>query len=198
MREESKDNLSIMTYTLKSGIKETIPISSTQIDEWIECFMLKRPYVIRNGAEIAGLNPTEIASFKVHNKFSTYYSKVHSISEEAGNIVDKENIDETQDILALAEAFNKREITVVKDMPTTDPELFLLDCKCGCYRSMMLGGYTQKIKCKFCNEYNFRDVSKGKIQCTAGEANLLTNKYYVDKQRTLDYINYLKEQNRIY
>ena len=196
MKEESKDNLSIMTYTLNSGIKETVPISPTQIDEWIECFKNKEPYVLRNGAEIAGLNPLEIASFKVHNKFSTYYSKIQPVRKDAV-LVDNQNYrDESDDITALAEAFKKIDLNAVKELKA-DPELFLLDCKCGCYRSMMLGGYAHKIKCKFCNEYNYRDVSKGKVRCTAGEANLLTNKYYVDKQKALDHVNFLKKQKEI-
>lgn len=34
------DTLYIMTYTLNSGIKGTVPLSNQQIQEWLECYRI--------------------------------------------------------------------------------------------------------------------------------------------------------------
>lgn len=197
MREDGRDNLSFMTYTLKSGIKETVPIGPSQIDNWIESFKNRTPYVIRNGDELTGLNPSEIASFKVHSKYSTYFNMMEPVRKEAVSINSPKETEQIYDNVALAEAYKKREIYNTEEESKIEPELFLLDCKCGCYKSIVFNRYLCKIKCKFCQEYNYRDVTKGKVSCVAGEAYLLTNKYYVDKQKAFDHINFLKEQEKI-
>lgn len=61
------EKLFIMTYTLYSGIKSTVPLSNKQISEWIECFKLNKNFITTIGQEKYGLKPCLVADFKVHN-----------------------------------------------------------------------------------------------------------------------------------
>lgn len=43
------DTLYIMTYTLNSGIKGTVPLSNQQIQEWLECYRIGKKFVTEIG-----------------------------------------------------------------------------------------------------------------------------------------------------
>lgn len=69
MLSNDKGSLYIMTYTLSSGIKNTVPLSVDQIDQWIKNFKERNIFITTIGTEHFGLNPELVADFKVHNKF---------------------------------------------------------------------------------------------------------------------------------
>lgn len=46
-----------MTYTLNSGIKESVNLSTKQIQDWIESYRVGSKYVTTVGKEHFGLNP---------------------------------------------------------------------------------------------------------------------------------------------
>lgn len=45
------DTLYIMTYTLNSGIKGTVPLSNKQIIEWLDCYRNEKRFVTEIGKE---------------------------------------------------------------------------------------------------------------------------------------------------
>ena len=73
---EDNNALSIMTYTLNSGIKSTVPLSNEMIMDWIECYKNNKKYIVNIGNETFGLNPSLVADWKVHNKYSEYRKHV--------------------------------------------------------------------------------------------------------------------------
>lgn len=74
-----------MTYTLNSGIKCTIPLSSKQIEKWKKCYENDVKFIVNIGNEIFGLNPVLVADWRVHNKNSEYRSQIVSIIKETEN-----------------------------------------------------------------------------------------------------------------
>ncbi len=72
-----------MTYTLSSGVKGSVSLDEEQVENWIKCYLEGRQFITNLDDELFGLNPTLVADFKVHNKFSEqreYISTVHMLS----------------------------------------------------------------------------------------------------------------------
>lgn len=161
------DSLNIMTYTLNSGIKSTIPLSAQQIREWKECFDKDKKFVVVIGNEVYGLNPSLIADWKVHNKYSEHRKHVECINRDMHNNVDLET------------AYTKAEV------------LIKVDCKCGTIYT------TKSIKrkvwlCSKCKEQVFiiddklYDTTKGKVYIMSNKVDRLKNIDQIEKELKVD------------
>lgn len=62
-------NQHLMTYTLNSGIKGTVDLTSKQVQEWIKAYRIGSKFVTVVGKQYFGLNPELVADFKVHNEY---------------------------------------------------------------------------------------------------------------------------------
>ncbi|MDO7905923.1 hypothetical protein Q5741_05760 [Paenibacillus sp. JX-17] len=147
-----------MTYTLNSGIKGTVPLSTKQIQNWIECYKNGVRYVTSIGSEFFGLNPNLVADFKVHNEFSSHQEVIEPLQPETfGNLYD---------------AYKQNEI-IIK-----------IDCKCGTAYITDSPYKRTKWYCSKCREIVFLDAKKGMVETSRGPAYYMTNKYYVDREPT--------------
>lgn len=61
------DKLFIMTYTLRSGTKGTVPLSNKNINVWLECYIQNNKFIVAIDKEYFGLDPKDVADFKVYN-----------------------------------------------------------------------------------------------------------------------------------
>ena len=155
---EDNENLTIMTYTLNSGIKGTVPLSNKQIQEWIECYRTNQKFITAIGKEFFGLNPELVADFKVHNRFSNYAEVIKPVGNQP---VEPENAEQ------LSKAYEENRV------------YFKVDCKCGTTYTTFSQYYTTKWYCSKCNEIVFLDKKKGKVLTDKGDAWYMTNKYFV-------------------
>lgn len=154
---EDNENLSIMTYTLNSGIKGTVPLSNKQIQEWIECYRTDAKFITAIGKEFFGLNPELVADFKVHNRFSNYAELIKPVVSSS----ESDNTDQ------LSKAYEENRV------------YFKVDCKCGTTYTTFSQYYTTKWYCSKCKEIVFLDKKKGRVPTDKGDAWYMTNKYYV-------------------
>lgn len=104
--EDKNNTLSIMTYTLNSGIKSTMPLSAIQIEEWKECYQNNKKFIVNVGTETFGLNPSLVADWRVHNKYSEHRKQIECIVKD---VIPNE----------LKNAYERAEV------------LIKVDCKCG-------------------------------------------------------------------
>jgi len=155
---EDNENLTIMTYTLNSGIKGTVPLSNKQIQEWIECYRTDAKFITAIGKEFFGLNPELVADFKVHNRFSNYAEVIKPVGNRQ---TESDNTEQ------LSKAYEENRV------------YFKVDCKCGTTYTTYSQYYTTKWYCSKCNEIVFLDKKKGKVATDKGDAWYMTNKYYV-------------------
>ena len=158
MYYEENDNLSIMTYTLNSGIKGTVPLSNRQIQDWMECYRAGNRYITTIGKEFFGLNPDLVADFKVHNRFSNYTEKIRPVGGEHEHTAQ------------LSQAYEENRI------------LFKVDCKCGTAYTTYSQYYTTKWFCSKCKEIVFLDKKKGRVSTDKGDAWYMTNRYFVERE----------------
>ncbi|CAJ1314465.1 hypothetical protein PO903_19690 [Paenibacillus sp. PK4536] len=155
----TSDALHIMTYTLNSGIKGTVPLSNQQIEEWLESYRSNTRYVTNIGKEFFGLNPELVADFKVQNQFSDHQRVIVPIQPE-------EQQHPAED---LSTAYKANEI------------LIKVDCKCGTAYTTDSPFMRTKWYCTKCKEIVFLDPKKGKVETSRGEAFYMTNKYFVER-----------------
>lgn len=158
MYYEDNENLSIMTYTLNSGIKGTVPLSNKQIQEWLESYKSNARFITTIGKEFFGLNPELVADFKVQNRFSSYVEMLRPVSG-----AEQEKTDE------LSQAYEENLV------------FFKVDCKCGTTYTTFSQYYTTKWFCSKCKEIVFMDKKKGKVPTDKGDAWYMTNKYFVER-----------------
>ncbi|WP_322905443.1 hypothetical protein [Paenibacillus campi] len=154
---KQSDALHIMTYTLNSGIKGTVPLSNQQIEEWLESYRTNTRFVTSIGKEFFGLNPELVADFKVQNQFSDY-QRVLTPNQQP---------DESEDHLSSA---YKQNGVLIK-----------VDCKCGTAYTTDSPIMRTKWYCTKCKEIVFLDPKKGKVETSRGDAYYMTNKYFVER-----------------
>ncbi|KAF6558127.1 hypothetical protein G9G63_26145 [Paenibacillus sp. EKM202P] len=148
-----------MTYTLNSGIKGTVNLSSKQIQDWIESYRVGSKYVTTVGKEHFGLNPELVADFKVHNEFSEQREHVAAIQPKAASKASEQ----------LADAYSQRKT------------LIQVECKCGASYIEESAYKRNKWGCKECGDIVFLDSKKGMVDTMKGMAWYMTNKYFVER-----------------
>ncbi|ASA22695.1 hypothetical protein B9T62_19000 [Paenibacillus donghaensis] len=153
MNNEDSNTLYIMTYTLNSGIKNTVPLSNSQIDEWMQCYKNDEKFVTTIGAEYFGLNSNLVADFKVHNKFSVHRNQIVSIQKTEEEILNK--------------AYSNQTI-VIK-----------VDCKCGTTYTAESQYKRKTWNCSKCKEivYLVEDVL---VDTNKGKGHLMSNKMRIE------------------
>ncbi|URJ46280.1 hypothetical protein MF628_000798 [Paenibacillus polymyxa] len=142
-----------MTYTLNSGIKGTISLSTKQIQDWIESYRVGSKYVTTVGKEHFGLNPELVADFKVHNEYSEQREYVAAIQQQPATSKVTEQ---------LADAYSQHKV------------LIQVECKCGASYIEESTYRRNKWGCKECGDIVFLDSKKGmmvtaKNVCTCNE-----------------------------
>ncbi|WP_025721416.1 hypothetical protein [Paenibacillus sp. 1-18] len=147
-----------MTYTLNSGIKGTVNLSSKQIQDWIESYRVGSKYVTTVGKEHFGLNPELVADFKVHNEFSEQREHVAQQPTVASKASEQ-----------LADAYNHHKT------------LIQVECKCGASYIEESAYKRSKWGCKECGEIVFMDSKKGMVDTVKGKAWYMTNRYFVER-----------------
>ncbi|MEC0089902.1 hypothetical protein [Paenibacillus macquariensis] len=161
--------LHIMTYTLNSGVKGTVPLSGEQIKEWIEAYSNNKKYVTVIGMEWFGLNSDLVADFKVHNNSSEQREYIAPTQP----IVESGKVEEESNQLAVAYRQQSEERLLIQ-----------VDCKCGASYEEGLSKYRTKSSCKECNSLVFMDRKVGIVDTVKGKAWYMTNKYYVEREAT--------------
>lgn len=151
------DTLYIMTYTLNSGVKGTVPLSNKQIQEWIHCYRNDTKFIAEIGKEFFGLNPSLVSDFKVQNQFSDYQNVIMPVQQD--------NLDR------LSTAYRANEI------------LMKIDCKCGTAYVTESPYKRTKWYCTKCKEIVFLDPKKGMVETSRGDAYYMTNKYFVTREQ---------------
>lgn len=154
-----EETLHIMTYTLNSGIKGTVPLSNSQIKQWLECYKTNIRFVTQIGKEYFGINPALVADFKVHNEFSSHPNVIVARQHDEGYTNTK----------SLTDEFQKNEV------------LIHIDCSCGTAYTTGSSYYRTKWYCTKCKEIVFLDKSKGMLSTSKGDAHYMTNKYFVQR-----------------
>ncbi|AOK91782.1 hypothetical protein [Paenibacillus polymyxa] len=149
-----------MTYTLNSGIKGTISLSTKQIQDWIESYRVGSKYVTTVGKEHFGLNPELVADFKVHNEYSEQREYVSAIQQSTAVSKGSEQ---------LADAYGQHKA------------LIQIECKCGASYSEESAYKRNKWGCKECSEIVFLDNKKGMVETVKGKAWYMTNRYFVER-----------------
>ncbi|RUT33449.1 hypothetical protein EJP77_07310 [Paenibacillus zeisoli] len=153
---KQEDNLHIMTYTLNSGVKGTVPLSAAQIGEWLDSYRSNTKFVTEIGKEFFGLNPELVADFKVQNVFSSYREVVLPKQQEV--VYNR-----------LSEEFKKNSVWIH------------IDCKCGTTYTTESPYYRTKWYCTKCKEIVFLDKKKPPVKTNKGDAHYMTNKYLVER-----------------
>ncbi|MCP3777059.1 hypothetical protein [Paenibacillus sp. MZ03-122A] len=148
-----------MTYTLNSGIKGTVNLSSKQIQDWIESYRVGSKYVTTVGKEHFGLNPELVADFKVHNEFSEQREQVAAIQPPAASKGSEQ----------LADAYSLHKV------------LIQVECKCGASFIEESAYKRSKWGCKECGDIVFLDNKKGMVDTEKGKAWYMTNRYFVER-----------------
>ncbi|TKH44205.1 hypothetical protein C1I60_12810 [Paenibacillus terrae] len=153
------NQLHTMTYTLNSGIKGSINLSTKQIQGWIESYRVGSKYVTTVGKEHFGLNPELVADFKVHNEFSEQREHVTAIQPTAASKANEQ----------LADAYSQHKT------------LIQVECKCGASYIEESAYKRSKWGCKECGEIVFLDSKKGMVETLKGKAWYMTNRYFVER-----------------
>ncbi|WP_431089942.1 hypothetical protein [Paenibacillus sp. 8b26] len=148
-----------MTYTLNSGIKGTVNLSSKQIQDWIESYHVGSKYVTTVGKEHFGLNPELVADFKVHNEYSEQREYVAAIHPTAASKASEQ----------LADAYGQHKT------------LIQVECKCGASFIEDSPYKRSKWGCKECGDIVFLDSKKGMVDTVKGKAWYMTNRYFVER-----------------
>ncbi|WP_226000959.1 hypothetical protein [Paenibacillus sp. BJ-4] len=148
-----------MTYTLNSGIKGTVNLSSKQIQDWIESYRVGSKYVITVGKEHFGLNPELVADFKVHNEYSEQREHVVAIQQAAASKATEQ----------LADAYSQHKV------------LIQVECKCGASYIEESAYKRNKWGCKECGDIVFLDSKKGMVDTIKGKVWYMTNRYFVER-----------------
>jgi hypothetical protein len=148
------NKLHTMTYTLNSGIKGTVNLSTKQIQEWIESYRVGSKYVTTVGKEHFGLNPELVADFKVHNEFSEQREHVVAIQPTVASKASEK----------LADAYSQRKV------------LIQVECKCGASYIEESAYKRNKWGCKECSEIVFLDSKKGMVDTVKGKAWIVNTK----------------------
>ncbi|MNW47012.1 hypothetical protein D3C74_243310 [compost metagenome] len=148
-----------MTYTLNSGIKGTVNLSSKQIQDWIESYRVGSKYVTIVGKEHFGLSPELVADFKMHNEYS----------EQREYIIEIQPIVESKADEQLTDAYSQHKI------------LIQIECKCGASYKEESAYKRNKWGCKECGEIVFLDSKKGLVDTIKGKAWYMTNRYFVER-----------------
>ncbi|MEK3788938.1 MULTISPECIES: hypothetical protein [Paenibacillus] len=157
-----EDTLYIMTYTLNSGIKGTVPLSNQQIQEWMNCYKSGTKFVTEIGKEFFGLHADLVADFKVHNSSSSYQEVITPVQQQQTD----------SSLKQLSNAYKETEI------------LIKIDCKCGTAYVTESPFKRTKWYCTKCKEIVFLDSKKGMVETSRGEAYYMTNKYFVERETT--------------
>ncbi|WP_311078198.1 hypothetical protein [Paenibacillus polymyxa] len=148
-----------MSYTLNSGIKGSINLSTKQIQDWIESYRVGSKYVTTVGKEHFGLSPELVADFKVHNEYSEQREYVTAIQPTAVSKATEQ----------LTDAYNQHKV------------LIQVECKCGASSIVESAYKRSKWGCKECGDIVFLDSKKGMVDTTKGKAWYMTNKYFVER-----------------
>lgn len=147
------EKLYTMTYTLNSGIKNTVNLSPIQIEQWVKCYQNNEKFVAIIGKEYFGINPELVADFKVHNAFSEHRNDIEPIKQ---TFVTKELVD----------AFESREKIHAK-----------IDCKkCDTIYATQLDYKKTKVMCTKCKSDVYLDQDKGIIFTGKGNGYYYTNR----------------------
>ncbi|RTZ37889.1 hypothetical protein EJ573_01385 [Paenibacillus polymyxa] len=149
-----------MTYTLNSGIKGNVNLSTKQIQHWIESYRVGSKYVTTVGKEYFGLNPELVADFKVHNEFSEQREYVTAIQQQPATSKDNEQ---------LADAYSQHKV------------LIQVECKCGASFIDESTYRRNKWGCRECGDIVFLDSKKGMVDTVKGKAWYMTNRYFVER-----------------
>lgn len=153
--DKHADVLNTLVYTLNSGVKGSIELSKSQLEEWEECYKTNKKFVIESGKYVFGLNPNLVADFKCLREQSIETSSINIIQT---------HIEETQDELE------------------EDPVIsFKIICKCGATYLTPSRKSRKKSNCKYCQSPVFVDYSSGIIETHYGNGLLMTNTKYIDK-----------------
>ncbi|KAF6564084.1 hypothetical protein G9G63_12195 [Paenibacillus sp. EKM202P] len=155
-------NQHLMTYTLNSGIKGTVDLTSKQVQEWIKAYRIGSKFVTVVGKQYFGLNPELVADFKVHNEYSEQREHISMIQP----IMEHKAVD----LDPLVEAYSQYKT------------LIQVECKCGASYIEESPHKRTKWSCKECNNIVFLDRKKGMVDTNIGKAWYMTNKYYVERQ----------------
>ncbi|OZB98073.1 hypothetical protein CJP46_02585 [Paenibacillus sp. XY044] len=148
MEKDSKnDKLYIMKYTLSSGIRGTVPLSTNSINDWLECYNLNKVFITKIGTEYFGLDPKYVADFKVHNEQHDSFKN------------DSKHFD------SLSEAYNIEKI-IIK-----------VDCKCNTIYNTELSYYTSKWYCSKCKESVYHDKNYSETKSDKRTILYFTNKH---------------------
>jgi len=145
-----------MTYTLNSGIKSTVPLSAIQIEEWKECYQNDKKFIVNVGTETFGLNPSLVADWRVHNKYSEHRKQIEcTIKDVTPNI-------------ELKNAYERAKV------------LIKVDCKCG--TTYTTESTKRKVwscsKCKqevYIIDDSLHDTNKGKAYVMSNKVNMFKN-----------------------
>ncbi|KJD42658.1 hypothetical protein [Paenibacillus terrae] len=149
----------IMTYTMISGIKGSIPLTSQQIQVWMESYRIGTTFITNVGKEYFGLNPKLVADFKVHNEYSEQREHVSAVQPTHANMA----------LDSLSAAYRQHKT------------LIQVTCKCGASYIKESPYKRLKWSCEKCNNIVFLDQKKGMVDTQKGKAWFMTNKYYVDR-----------------
>ncbi|MNW30384.1 hypothetical protein D3C74_72710 [compost metagenome] len=150
-----------MTYTLNSGIKGSVNLSSKQIQDWIESYRVGSKYVTTVGREHFGLNPELVADFKVHNEYSEQ----------------REHIAVIQQFTVASKASEQ-----LADAYSQHKTLIQVECKCGASYIEESVYKRNKWGCKECSDIVFLDSKKGMVDTEKGKAWYMTNRYFVERR----------------
>jgi hypothetical protein len=156
-----------MTYTLNSGVKGTVPLSSRQIEEWMEAYNNKKMYITVMGQEWFGLNSDLVADFKVHNNSSEQREYIVPM----GSIVESNKAEEESNQLEVAYSQQSEQRTLIQ-----------VECKCGAAYIESLAKYRTKSSCKECSSLVFLDKKVGLIDLGKDKGYYMTNKYYMERE----------------
>ncbi|MGG1671561.1 hypothetical protein ACIFOE_13085 [Paenibacillus sp. NRS-1783] len=148
-----------MTYTLNSGIKGTVNLSTIQIQDWIELYRVGSKYVTTVGREHFGLNPELVADFKVHNEYSEQREHITAIQPTATSKITEQ----------LADAYSQHKT------------LIQVECKCGASYIEESAYKRSKWGCKECGEIVFLDSKKGTVDTAEEKTWYMTNRYFVER-----------------
>ncbi|MEK4006421.1 hypothetical protein [Paenibacillus sp. FSL H3-0333] len=137
-----------MTYTLNSGIKNTINLSPVQIDEWLKCYEKDERFITTIGREYFGLNPGLVADFKVHNILSVQRIEIEPVRQTI--LVNKE----------LVNAYEQGKVRIIAKV----------DCKnCNTIYTTQLDYKMPRTTCTKCRSEVYLNKEKGIISTGRGD-----------------------------
>lgn len=195
--------LAILKYTDDLGRILTIPLTATQIQKWFECFENHKPFIVYVSDQYRGVNPSKIIDWTIagvsEDLKSMERTHIADITWESMKPIVKQekelpstSKEDTSDNLVQNEKTPPLETeTVLTENKLDTPNgrvsykketLFKVECKCGEEYTFYNFRRSTRSGCKSCNQIVVVDYSVGLIETDRGEAWLMTNKYWVDKQ----------------